>query len=192
MASSAYIIDVTSTDALKKIVPDHIDAAVVDMGNNLEPAILVVNYLRKMNVRRIVVHAETDDQAEILKIVGATQVVFPDLEAAKRVAPLLASSTIFHNLPIAGGITITEVRVPDRYVGKTLIEADLRKEHKINIIAGRKESEEGFRFVQPDHRFMENDVLMIAGEDAGVARFSGQAPGETMQFTALFRRFFRN
>ncbi len=192
MASSAYIIDVTSPDALKKIVPEHIDTAVVDVGNNLESSVLVVNNLRKMNVGRIVVRAETDDQAEILKIVGATQVVFPHQEAAKRIAPLLAASSLFHHLPVAGGMTIFEVQIPSRYVGKTLVEADFRREYKINVVAGRKEFEEDFRFIAPDHRFAENDILMMAGEDAGVARFVGNGPGENRQFVVLFKRFFSN
>jgi trk system potassium uptake protein TrkA len=149
MASSAYIIDVTSPDALKKIVPEHIDGVIVDMGKNLESSVLAVNNLRKMNIGRIVVRAETDEQAEILKIVGATQVVFPDLEAAKRIAPLLAAPTVFHHLPVAGGMTIAEVQVPDRYVGKTLIETNFRQEYRVNIIAVEKNTRKNSSSFRP-------------------------------------------
>ena len=63
------------------------DAAIVDLGDRIEASILVTNYLKKLGVRAIIARAESQEHGEILDLVGATKVVFPNQEAARRIAP---------------------------------------------------------------------------------------------------------
>jgi len=84
--TSAYIADVLNEETIRKIIPKTIDAAVVDLGDNIEASILVTNYLKKMGIREIIVRAESNEHGEILELVGASQAHFtalaflPDLQ----------------------------------------------------------------------------------------------------------------
>ena len=89
--SAAYVADAIREETIEKIVPEGIDAAIVDMGKRIEASILVTNYLSKRGVQRVIAAAETDQHGEILRLVGATEVIYPNREAAKRLTLPLVS-----------------------------------------------------------------------------------------------------
>ena len=93
--AAVYVADALNEDVLEKLVPRGIDAAIVDPGDLTEVSILVTHYLKKMGIREIIAKADSDEQEEILKLVGATRVVRPNTEAARRIAPFLVSSLVF-------------------------------------------------------------------------------------------------
>ncbi len=171
--TNAYIADAINEETIRKLIPPTIDAAIIDLGNRTEVSILVTNYLKKLGVATIVAKAETDEHGEILGIVGATHVVFPDREAAKRITPMLGSSLIFNFMPISAGLVIAEVRVPEEFAGMTLIEAHIRKKHELNVVAIRPEESSEYEFFSPDYRLDERDVLLVVGPEEKIFAFSG-------------------
>lgn len=173
VAQAAYVTDAINEVALSKIIPDNIDAVIVDLGGKIEVSIMTTNYLKKLGVRNIMVKAQTDEHGEVLSMVGATQVIFPDREAAKRITPMLASSLLFNYLPISEKLALAEVRANSFCLGKTLIEANLRKEFGLNVVAMRKFDTEDFQFIRdPSYVFTEEDVLLVAGSEEGITQFS--------------------
>ena len=191
----SYIADVINEQTIRKLIPPTIDAAIIDLGDRTEASILVTNYLKKIGVSKIVVKAETDEHGEILELVGATHVMFPNREAAKRITPILAFTQLFNYLPISNGLVIAEVKVPSRHVGMTLIEADFRRTYKFNVIAMRKEGDDdlGYQFFTPDYRLQANDVLLVAGNEEDLSHMVGDAPvkpkkGISKIFRGLLRR----
>ena len=112
LATSSFIADAMNEVTIQKLVPTTIDAAIVDLGDNREVSILVTNYLKKIGIKNIIAKAETDEHGEVLDLVGANTVVFPNREAAKRITPLLISPLLFNYMPISHGLVIAEVKVP--------------------------------------------------------------------------------
>ncbi len=189
--ASAYVADAINEEVIRRLVPPSLDAAVVDLGDRLEVSILVTNYLKKLGVREIIARAETDEHGEILELVGATKVVFPNREAAKRIAPFLISSQIFSFLPISQEFAIAEVRVPESFAGKSLIEVDMRRAHRLNVIAFRKIEEENYAFFAPEYRLQEDDVLLVGGREEDIAAFAQVKTLKSAgRLGGLFRRFF--
>ena len=121
---SAFIADAINEETIQRLIPNTIDAAIVDLGDRIEVSILVTNYLKKMGVKKIIAKAESNEHGEILQIIGADHVVFPNKEAAKRLAPMILSDALFNYFPIGEDLVIAEVRMPDKYADNTIIEAD--------------------------------------------------------------------
>jgi trk system potassium uptake protein TrkA len=191
--SAAYVADAIREETIEKIVPEGIDAAIVDMGKRIEASILATNYLTKRGVRRVIAAAETDQHGEILRVVGATEVIFPNREAAKRLTLPLVSPTLFNYFPIGGKLVIAEIKPPPEQVNKTLVEADLRRVYGLNIIAVRQETGGEYRFVAPSYRIEETDVLLAAAAEEDLARLPGSAKPvsrERAGLPALFQRLF--
>jgi trk system potassium uptake protein TrkA len=188
---ASYIANVISEDMISRIVPAGIDAAIVDLGDNLEAAILVTNYLKKLGVRRIVAKVESEQHAEILDMVGATDIIRANLEAARRVAPLLLSSMLFSYLPISSDFAIAEIKVPGKLVGRSLIEANLRQEHHLNVIALRRGESAGYTYFLPDYRLQAEDILLVAGKQDDIASFSEvELPAVREGIPGVFSRLF--
>ncbi len=174
---SAYITDALNEEAVKRIIPPGIDAAIVDLGDSIEASILVTNYLKKIGVGDIIVKATSDAHGEVLRLLGADTVIFPDLEAARRLTPMLASSLLFNYMPISAGLVLAEVNLPERFVGLTLIEANLRQKYSVNVIAFRNEGGGDYQFFSPGHKLQADEIILVAGKEKDVLEFSGRDTG---------------
>jgi trk system potassium uptake protein TrkA len=190
--AAAYVADALNEDVLEKLVPRTIDAAIVDPGEKTEVSILAVHYLKKMGIKEIIAKADSDEHEEVLKLVGATRVVRPNTEAARRIAPFLVSSLVFSYLPISKELVVAEIKVPDPFIGKSLIEVDLRKQYRMNVIAYRKVDQEDYAFYAPEYRLQADDLLLVAGAEEDIARFTEErVPAGSRGLVGFFRRFLQ-
>jgi trk system potassium uptake protein len=188
---NAYISDALNEEAIRHIIPEGLNAVVVDLGDAIEASILATNYLKKMGVENIIVKANSDAHGEVLKLVGANTVIYPDREAARRITPLLVSSLLFNFMPISAGLVLAEVLLPPGLAGLTLIEANLRQRFSVNVIAIRKEQGGEYQFFTPGYKLMEDDVLLVAGKEEDVISFSGHGSLSAKRGTAqLFKSLF--
>lgn len=187
--AAAYVADAIKEETIRKIVPPDIDVAVIDLGDRTEVSILVANYLKKMGVKRIVARAETDEHGEILQLVGVTDVVFPDREAAKRIMPPLLSESMFSYMPISEQLVMAEVNFPAEYVGKTVVDSGIRGELGLNVVAVKPGGRGEFVFITPEYRFEEQDRFLVVGSNERVGLVSEEA-GDARRTGRLFRQFF--
>jgi len=188
--AAAYVADAIKEETINKIVPPDIDVAVIDLGDRTEVSILVANYLKKMGVKRIVAKAETDEHGEILRLVGVTDVIFPDREAAKRIMPPLLSDSMFSYMPISDQLVMAEVNFPAEYVGKTVVDADIRSELGLNVIAVKPGGLGDYVFITPEYQFEEKDRFLVVGTNERVGVVSEEAK-EPRRTGRLFHQFFR-
>ncbi|MFA6507457.1 MAG: TrkA family potassium uptake protein [Treponemataceae bacterium] len=172
---SAIVLDVLNEESLRNILPKNIDGVVIDLGEKIEASILATSYCRKIGVPQIIVKAETEGHAEILELVGATKIVFPNREAAKRITPLLVSSTLLNYLPVSGKLIIAELEVPARFFDHSLLEANLRQKYGLNLISVKNGENEEYGLFTPDYRFRPGDVALVSGNDESLEAFAGVA-----------------
>lgn len=171
----AYISDAINEASLKKILPDDLHAAVIDLGSQLETSILVTNHLHKMGVKHIVVKARSDEHGEILKLVGATDIVYPDLDAALHIAPMLVSSALFNYVQVSRNFALAEVGVRDELCGRTLAESSLRQKYGLNLVAVRKSSENDFTSVgSPSMKLEQSMILLVAGTNDALREYASR------------------
>jgi len=191
--SAAIGMDVINQEALEKTLPKNIDAVVIDMGKNIEASILVASYCKKLGVSTIIAKAETAAHGEILELVGATKVVFPNREAAKRIVPQIVSSMVLNYLSVGGNLVIAEIEIPEFFIGKTVLELDLRKKYGLTLISVRSADTE-YQLFKPDYQFQENDIALVSGTETNVDRFAGRIEKESSSkgfiksITQLFRK----
>lgn len=187
--AAAYVADAIKEETVRKIVPPDVDAAIVDLGDRTEVSILVVNYLKKLGLKRIVAKAETDEHGEILKLVGATEVIFPNREAAKRILPPLLSQTMFSYMPISDELVMAEVNFPPEFTGKTVVDGEIRTQLGLNVIAVRPGGVGEFTFISPDYQFKDDDRFLVVGTNERVGVVS-EAAGESRRWARMFSLFF--
>jgi trk system potassium uptake protein TrkA len=172
---NAIALDILNEESLRRVMPKDVDAVVIDLGEKIEASILATSYCRKMGIEKIIVKAETEGHAEILELVGASKIVFPNREAAKRITPLMVSSSLLNYLPVSGKLVIAELEVPPRFFCATLIEAELRKKYGINLISIKNGTTEEYGLITPDYRFRQGDVALVSGPEEALTAFAGVA-----------------
>ncbi|MFO7714673.1 potassium channel family protein [Desulfosarcina sp.] len=169
--TSAVVQDVTNIEALKGLGLDEMDAVIVSTGANIKPSILICFHLSRLGIKRIIAKAEDDDHGEILKQLGATEIIRPGMDMAHRLALRLTSPNILEFLPLEEEYTIAQVGPPPSFVGKTLMELELRKRYQVNVIAIKELVPERFIMVpNSDFTVKDSDILIILGKESDLAK----------------------
>ncbi len=169
--TSAIVQDVTDIEALKGLGLKEMDAVIVSTGANIKPSILICFHLSRLGVTRIIVKAEDDDHGEILKELGATEIIRPGMDMAQRLALRLTSPNILEFLPLEEDYTIAQVDPPPSFIGKSLKDLNLRKRYEVNVIAVKELVPERFRMVpDADFTIQDSDVLVMLGRDGDLKK----------------------
>ena len=87
----AVSLDLNNEKALRDLGLNQIDIAIVDMKNNLEATIMCIMIAKEEGVSKVIATAGTEMAEQILKKVGADEVVIPEHDAAFRMAKNLIS-----------------------------------------------------------------------------------------------------
>ncbi|HSH68542.1 MAG TPA: TrkA C-terminal domain-containing protein, partial [Deferrisomatales bacterium] len=102
--------------------------------------LLATMALKKLGVAPIIAKAVTGDHAVILRQLGATEVIQPEKDVAKRAAERLMRPGVLEEIPYIEGYAFIETPAPGYLVGKTLAEADLRRRHHTAVVAVKRGS----------------------------------------------------
>ncbi len=178
--SLAVRLDSTDEEALKAQGVDKIDVAIIGIGQEgFESAILTVVNLRQMGVKKILARAESHVSGEVFSKVGATDVIYPEIESAQRWAYKLIAPHIGEKIDFAPGYSLARVTAPASFDGKTVMDLQLRQKYKVNLVAIKRDEHRKkkktdnaaiINVPMPSTVVYQNDILMVAGSDADLAK----------------------
>ncbi|MBQ7789271.1 MAG: TrkA family potassium uptake protein [Clostridia bacterium] len=131
--------DITDPEVVENLGISNIDVVIIAMANNLEASVMAVMLCKELGVKTVIAKCANEMHRKILIRVGADKVVFPENESGIRLAKNLLSSGFVDVIELSNDVSIIELDVKPDWVGKTLIELNLRKKYSINVIAIRQE-----------------------------------------------------
>lgn len=159
----AVVGDATDSVVLRKNGVAEVDAAVVSTGDDLAASILTVLALKELGVQRIVVKVPSPEAVRALERFDV-DIVFPDREAAERLAYTLASSSVLEYIPLGKSNSIQEIGVPYPWIGKSLRELALPTTEGIQVVALFDVLTGAWDAVpSPDRVITDSDVAIVAG-----------------------------
>ncbi len=170
--TQAVVADTRDKAVLSEYVSSAVDAAVVSLGDHVEASLLAVLYLRELGIKHIVAKASSDDHGKILESIGATDVVYPERDAAVMLAEKLsADTTVLHYIALSPEYSIVDVATPDEFVGKTLKQLHLPRHHGILVIAVKNLLKNEIRLMPPAEQVLDPDsVLTVIGRYEDLAK----------------------
>lgn len=130
--------DVTDAEVISRLGIGNIDTVIVCMASNLEASVMAITLCKEAGVKTVIAKCANEMNQKILLRVGADQVVFPENESGIRLAKNLLSSGFIDMISLSSDVSIVEIDVKDEWVGKNLIELNLRKKYGFNIVAVKK------------------------------------------------------
>lgn len=83
---AAVQADSTDLDALEAAGGRGASCAVVAIGDDFEASVLTTAVLRELGIPKVVARANSDREAKILRLVGATEVIYIEQEMGRRLA----------------------------------------------------------------------------------------------------------
>jgi len=172
-ATSAQIADCTDENALRALGVKNFDLCFVCIGSDFASSLLITSMLKDMGAARVVAKASQDIHAKLLLRNGADEVVYPERDMAERLASRLLSERIQNLFELKGDIDIAEISLPDSFAGKTVLESEIRKKYKLNIIAISR-GKDVITEIRPDEIFDREDKLIVIGKSENIRKFEAE------------------
>ena len=175
LVSHAVHMDAAIKENLRALDIQEMDVVVVSLGPEMEASILTVLYLHELGAARIVAKALTEDHGKILDAVGATEVIYPEKDMAIKTALRLSNPNILEYLPLLSGVDIQEIAPPEKFIGKSLKQIDLRNKYGVQVIAIKELITEKTTLIPPaDFVIKDSDILILMGDPAQLEKIGSR------------------
>ena len=133
--SYAMRADFGEPEVIRSLGARNLDGVIVAVAENMESSIMATLVSKEIGVPYVMAKAKTDLHATVLRKIGADAVIFPEVDMGKRIAKTLASANFADWLSLSPDYSIVEIKIPEKWVGKSLIELDVRRVHAVNVVA---------------------------------------------------------
>ena len=152
--------DVTDAEVLARLGIAELDTVVICMAGNLEASVMAVTLCKEAGVKTVIAKCANEMHQKILLRVGADQVVFPENESGIRLAKNLLSSGFVDMISLSKDVSMIEIDVKEEWLGKNLIELNLRKKYGFNIVAIKKGDKVNM-IINPEQVLDEETTLIV-------------------------------
>lgn len=169
--TKAVVGDITDKDFLADLGISEFDVGIVAIGDHLEESILGVMNLKELGVNYIVAKAKNKRFMQVLEKVGADRVVRPEKEMGLKIARNLLRKNITDLIQLDDTYSIVEMKPAKQWIGKSLMNLDLRKKYNINILGKRnKETYKLEFFIDPSYVVEDDDHFLLVADTKKIER----------------------
>lgn len=165
-----YVVsgDASDRKTLQALPLEDVDVAVVAIGN-VERNMMSTMLLKELGIKQVVAKAINNLHGAMLSKIGADKVVYAERDMGERVAHNLISAGVMDYIELSSEISVMSLPIPTEFIGKNLIEADLRRRYDVNVVAIKRE---GRTLVNPKAQevFQPEDEIIVLGTHEGVKR----------------------
>ncbi len=167
--TNGIIGDSTNEDFLRSLGIENYDVCIVAIGDDFQSSLETTSLLKELGGKLVVARATRDVHEKFLLRNGADHVVYPEKQLGIWTAITYSSEKVFDFIDLGEKHAIMEVAVPDSWVGKTIVELDVRNNYGINVLAARTEGRLNIN-VNANTTFNKNQTLLVLGEDKDILK----------------------
>ncbi len=158
----AVCADLSNEDEVMALDLKNMDIVITAMGGNLSASIMAVAVAKEQGVPLVVAKTSSNRMSSIIKKVGADKILDPEDEGGVRSAHILTSRLLDY-MELDDNFCIAEVKARSSWLGKNLIELNLRKTYNMNVVA-MKERGGLWSFADPNIKVREENIFLVAME----------------------------
>lgn len=163
--------DVTDPDMVRSLGLGNMDGVVIAIANNLEASVMATLLAKESGASYIIAKGDNELHRTILKKMGADSVIIPEQEMGVNVARNLVLGRFTDLIELSSDVSLIEMEMPSAWVGKNLIELDLRGKYSVNVVAVK--SKDGTDVTPNPAKAMEKDQsILVSGRNEDIQRLS--------------------
>ena len=163
IVTNGQIGDSTNESFLRSLGVDNYDVCIVTIGGDFQSSLETTYLLKELGAKKVVSRAERDGQAKFLLRNGADEIVYPEKQLASWMAIRYSADHILDYIELDESCSIFEVSVPKEWIGKSILQIDIRKKYNVNIIAIKENGKINAMFA-PDTVLTSKKTLLVCGE----------------------------
>lgn len=159
--------DITDPVVIKQLGISNFDVVIIAAGGSLEVSVLATMLCKEAGVKTVIAKCSSEMHRKILSKVGADKVVLPESESGTRLAKNLLSSGFVDMMELDDNVSIIELDILPGWIGKPLIQLDLRKKYDINVIALKRNGKISVS-INPSEPLSEGTQLVVIADTSNL------------------------
>ncbi len=165
------ILDSTDIKALREAGIGTMDVVVISIGENIESSILTMMAVKDLGVETIFAKALTPIHGQILSKLGATKVIYPEMESARKLVKRIVADLNYETIDLSSTIKIVKLKVPPFWVGKSILSSNFEDKYEVKPIAYKHEGTWHTSF-ENDDILDKDDILVVLGNVKNIEELS--------------------
>ncbi|MCR4678392.1 MAG: TrkA family potassium uptake protein [Lachnospiraceae bacterium] len=149
----------------------NMDIVVVAMAGNLSASILAVTIAKEKGVPLVVAKSSGERMSSILRKIGADKIIIPEESSGFQSARILLSDTLLDYFKVDDNLSMIEMRPEEKWVGKSLIDLNLRKKYNMNVVAIKKGSD-NWQIIDPSKPLPADSRLLIVIDTESLSKLN--------------------
>ena len=162
-ATKVKIGDCTNEDVLKSLGVRNFDVCFVCIGTNFQSSLEITSLLKENGAKYVVSKATRDIQAKFLLRNGADEVIYPERDIAEKIAVRYSANHVTDFVELDDEFSVFEIKVADKWVGKSIRDVNFRVKYKVSILGYRREHKTHLMPLA-EHIFQKDETLMVIGK----------------------------
>ena len=167
--TNAMIGDSTSEAFLSSLGINNYDVCIETIGGDFQSSLETTCLLKELGGKKVVSRADREVQEKFLLRNGADEVVNPQKQIANWAAIRYTSDHILDYIKLDDSHAIFEVDLPSDWIGKSIIDVNIRPKYGINILAIKENGDMNLS-IDPKEAFRENQTLLVLGEQKALQK----------------------
>ncbi|WP_158837875.1 potassium channel family protein [Polaribacter sp. L3A8] len=184
--SHTICMDATDESTVSGLPLSDTDVVIIAFGQDQGANVMTTALFKNFQVKRLISRAINPLHEKVLNAIGIEEIVHPEEESAERWAKKLCLTNVVDSFELSADFSIIEVNIPERYIGSTIKEIQLRrkynilalttiKKRKVKSLVGKSRNEEQVQgVIAPDTVLSENDILVIYGANKDLRKFTNK------------------
>lgn len=168
--SCAVQADIEDPEVIRSLGARNLDGVVVAVADDMEASIMATLVSKEIGVPYVLAKAKNDLHAKVLKKIGADSIIFPEKEIGQSVARNLVSGEFVDWISLSPDYSITEIAVPEKWIGKSLSEIDVRRTKDVNVV-GVRIGEKIQVTIDPEEPLQKEMMLIMIGSNEALEKF---------------------
>lgn len=165
------ILDSTDIKALREAGISNVDVAIISIGENIESSILTVMAIKDLGVETIFAKALTPIHGQILSKLGATKVIYPEMESARKIVRRIVDNINYETIDLSATMKIAKLIVPLFWVGTSILSSNFEKKYEVKPIAYKHDGVWHTTF-ENDDILDQDDILVVLGNSKHIEELS--------------------
>jgi trk system potassium uptake protein len=172
LVTHAIRVEDINEAALKKAGVSNFDIGIVALGSDMENSIITTLLLKRLGVRYVIARAENNKHGEILKMIGADRVVYPEREMGERIGHEATLGDIAGYVSAAPGHIVAKIQAKPNFVGRSLSDLGISRLGHLGVsVLLIQRKKEAIITPQQDQMVEAEDVLFVYGNEDKLCEF---------------------
>lgn len=167
--TDGIIGDSTNENFLSSLGVKDYDACIVTIGDDFQSSLETASLLKELGAKKVIARASRGVQEKFLLRNGADEVVYPEKQLAAWTAVRCVSDNVLDYIELGNDYSIFEIAVPENWVGKSILDLDVRRKYNLNVLAVRKHGDLKVEAVLDDE-LQATDSLLVLGREKDIQK----------------------